>query len=185
MSAASNTKMTFGRSFNLDGARIQEKHEIHNQQKDLFEKYVLERVDSVMEVVREHGVTDEEKIQHTRDSLMMHARQIIDNQDVSISERISLLDKMFNERRLQFASAKRVDISSSIEQLVDPILDRAQQEIHSGNEEGDKKFMDTLRDTLHFKTKHLFGVSMDKHKIKSELEEEYIKHKTFYLKGSK
>ncbi|MCK5095819.1 MAG: hypothetical protein KAR24_00520 [Candidatus Pacebacteria bacterium] len=185
MSSASNTKMMFDRSFNLDGTRIQKKHEIHGQQKDLFGKYVSERVDAVIKVVREHGVTDEEKIQNTKDSLTTQAQKIVDDQSVSISERISILDKMFSEKQLQFAAAGRVDITSSIKQLVDPIMERAKQEIRTKDEQGDVKFMDTLHNTLHFKVRHLFGTDMEKDKIKAELEEEYIKHKTFYLKGAK
>ncbi len=185
LSSASNTKVVFDKKTNLESDRVLERHDLRQQQNDLFGKYIAEQLDTVTEVVSGKGVVGEEALQKLRDEIIRDAQKITKNEHVSISEKLHELDEMFTQKRHRYAVANQAQPNVSIEELVDGIMARAGQEIHTNDSEADARFRETLRNTLHFKAKHLFGVQMEKNKVQSALDEEYVKHKGFYLKSIK
>jgi hypothetical protein len=183
LSSASNTRISFDTDIETEGDRVLERHELRQQQEDLFGKYVAEQIDTVMEVISGKGVVGDEAQQKVREQLIRHVQEITRKKDASISQKLRDLEQMFTEQRHQYAATNQVRSSAPAEELIDTVMVRAAQEVRTKNVEADARFRETLRNTLHFKAKHLFGVQMDKNKIQSALDEEYVKHKNFYRKS--
>lgn len=182
---ASNTKAAYDEKASLESDRVLERYELRQQQKNLFGKYIAEQIDTVIEVVLGKGVVGEEAQQKLRDELMRETQKIIKDENSSISKKLHELDEMFTQKRHRYAATNQVQAGASMEELIDGVMARAGQDVRTGDSEADARFRETLRDTLHFKAKHLFGVQMEKNKIQSALDEEYVKHKMFYLKSIK
>lgn len=184
LGVASNTFVSFDKDVELDGDQIGKRHEVRSQQKKLFEKYVEEQLDTVLQVISNHRVYDTLTLATIREDLTKDAMRIADKDELSISDKIHELDTLFTEKRDDYVKNHVVDPHTPLEEMVDVVMARAGQEVRTKDPEADARFRETLRDTLHFKAKHLLGVGTEKNAIQAALDEEYIKHKTFYFKTS-
>jgi hypothetical protein len=184
LGVASNTFVSFEKDIELDGEQIERRHEVRSQQKKLFEKYVEEQIDTVLQVISNHRVYDTLTLGSIREALTQEAMSVADKDELSISDKIHELDTLFTQKRDEYVKNHVVDPHTPLEQMVDVIMARAGQEVRTKDPEADARFRETLRDTLHFKAKHLLGVGTEKNAIQAALDEEYVKHKTFYFKTS-
>ncbi|MCK5027845.1 MAG: hypothetical protein KAS07_05495, partial [Candidatus Pacebacteria bacterium] len=185
LASASNTKIVFDGKLELDGERVLKKHELRQQQNELFDKFVEEQIETVVQVISGKSVVGEEAEQKVRQDLIRQSQKIIKREGQSISQKLHDLEQLFVDQRHRYAAANQVRVSAPIEDLVDTVVTRAEEEIKTKDVGADKRFKETLHNTLLFKAKHLFGIDMEKNKIQSALDEEYIKHKSFYLKSVK
>lgn len=182
---ASNTKEGFGKRDVVDGAQVVDRHALLLQQKALIDKYVEEQTNTVLQVVSSEGVANRDDLEKLQKELMQESQVIANEKNLSISDKINKLDRMFMEKRNGYAERNNIKDTTSIEDMVDTVLARAGKEVRTKTPESDARFRETLRDTLHFKAKHLIGIGMDKNNIQSALDEEYVKHKAFYLKNAR
>lgn len=183
LSSASNTKMVFDGSLDLDGSRIEAKHSLHKQNRELFDRYITEQIDIVEEAITQNNDLPSDMISGIRDDLTKHAVNISKNDTVSISKRMRQLDNFFHEQKREY-SIKRIDDNSNPESFVDAIIERSKKEVKTGDQEADDRFRETLRNTLYFKLRHLVSAGQDSRSISIALNEEYAKHKVFYTKNT-
>jgi hypothetical protein len=185
LASASNTKMTFHRDVTLSDEQILQRHDVRKQQLALFDKYLTEQIQNLMKVAQMQGITNEEWLTNTREEVKKEAYDLVEGVDESISDKIHRLDVFFEKKRSEVAQHQPVENRTTIEEMVDSVMVQAGAEVRTEDGEADARFRDTLRDTLHFKAKHLMGVGMETPKIQVALNEEYAKHKAFYLKSVK
>ncbi len=182
LSSASNTKMVFDADLELNGASVEAKHSLSKQNKTLFNKYINEQINSIIEVVTENDALPNDMFKGIQDDLNKHAIDISKDTNISISERIQRLDAFFQEQKKEY-TIKKVENDFDQKDIVDDIIRRSEEEVNTGDQEADARFRKTLRNTLSFKAKHLAGSDQDPDLISKALNEEYAKHRSFYTKN--
>ena len=182
ISSASNTKMVFDRELELEGSRVEAKHSVHKQNQELFDKYINEQVDIAIEVITQNNDRSKAMLDDIKKNLAKQAIKISENDKISISERIQQLDNYFLKQKKEYAT-KQAGESFNPQGIINDIIRRSEEEIDTGNQEADKRFRETLQNTLSFKARHLMGSGQDPDSINIALSEEYAKYKFFYTKN--
>jgi hypothetical protein len=183
LSSASNTKMVFDRDLELDSSRIEAKHSLYKQDKTLFGKYIAEQVDTIMKIIAQHNDLSDDIQSGIQDDLTKSAMKISADNDISISGRVHRLDSFFQEQRTEYMT-KKVGNDFNPEDLIGDIIKCSEREVNTGDQEADFRFRKTLYNTLFFKARHLVGSGQDPDSVKTALNEEYAKHKSFYIKNT-
>ncbi len=182
LSSASNTKMVFDAGLELNGASVEAKHSLSKQNKVLFDKYINEQINSIMEVATESNALPNDMLEGIKDDLNKHAIDISKDTGISINERIQRLDAFFQEQKKEY-TIKKVENDFDPKDIVDDIIRRSEEEVNTGDQGADTRFRKTLRNTLSFKARHLVGSDQDPDLIGKALNEEYAKHRSFYTKN--
>ncbi|MCK5169947.1 MAG: hypothetical protein KAQ75_08710, partial [Bacteroidales bacterium] len=180
--SASNTKMVFDGNLELDGSRIEAKHLLHKQDNELFDKYISEQIKEIAEVITQNNDLQDDILRSIQDDIFAHTVKISENDKISISERMQLLDTFFHEQKKEYA-IKKIGNNFNPESCIEEIIKRSEKDVDTGNQEADARFRNTLRNTLYFKARHLISADQDPNSISISLNEEYAKHRSFYTKN--
>lgn len=152
------------------------------QNKVNFDKFINDQIGTIMEVIKQNNIVDGNKFNEIQDGLNKQALDIAKNTQTSMSERAQLLNTFFQEQKKLYV-VKKVEKVSNSKSMIDEIIKLSEREINTGNMEADNRFRTTLRNSLSSKASSFTESEEDADLIKEALDEEYLKHKSFYIKN--
>ena len=153
-----------------------------NQSEVNFDRFINDQIGSIMEVVRQNNIFEDKKFNEIQKGLEERALDISKDTKVSMTERAQRLDKFFREQKNLYV-VKKIEKVSDSKSMIDEIIKLSEREVNTGNHEADERFRKTLKNALSSKAECFTDSKEDVDLIKEALDEEYEKHKSFYIKN--
>jgi hypothetical protein len=153
---------------------------VNSKDAEFFNKYVDEQVDVVMTVIGRNEQLPPEMVAGIKDTLTKTSKQIAAQPTLSVSDRVSQLDAVFNQYKQEYSTGSVQDHVPT-DKTITELLALAETEVATGNAENDQRFHETLNNALHNKVRQMQDMQVAVGEIHTALHEEYEKIKKFYL----
>lgn len=152
------------------------------QSKDFFEEYIDKQIVQIRKYLTSATSVEQDKI---LSEMKSYFKTSIDQDGISISEKIALLDAQFlvYKEKYEFFASEAPIVKTDAE-IMESILASARRDVHTGSSERDTRFQATLKNALEQKLKFMRAAGAGLAEIDDSMNHEYDMMKKFYTSTS-
>jgi hypothetical protein len=152
------------------------------EERNFFKEYIKEQLSVLEAVARQNKGGDSKKIEAALAEMQRSGQAICSQPNVSITDRINQIDALVEAKKKEYGPAGNSAVGLQPDEIIKDIMRRATIEVVTENAAHDAKFRTNLKNALEYKLKSLSVEHLRREVLASLMEEEYVKHKNFYIR---